>query len=94
MDHGSNKRINGEQMSHLEFMNQDGEWEQFPTDEQLAERERHTKFIDALQVRIVCHLCNEPVPKEKIVFYKIGSSLSWSCEKCHAHNEGKAELDG
>jgi len=71
-------------MSGLEFMNQDGEWERFPNDEQIAAKTEADSFIEAMQVRIVCHLCNEPAPRDKIVFYKQGMSLSWSCDKCHA----------
>jgi len=50
-------------------MNQDGEWENFPPDDVLAERAKQQELINALQVRIICHLCNEPVPKEELAFW-------------------------
>jgi len=48
-------------MSSLQFMNQDGEWENFPPDDVLAEKAKRNEMLNALQVRIICHLCNEPV---------------------------------
>lgn len=71
-------------MSGLEFMNQDGEWERFPNDEQIALKAKSDEFIEALKVRIICHLCNEPAPRDKIIFFKEGQALTWSCDKCHA----------
>jgi len=71
-------------MSGLEFMNQDGEWERFPTDEELLAKKELNETIDALKVRIICHLCNEPAPKDKLVFFQLGTAISWSCDKCHA----------
>ena len=76
-------------MSGLQFMNQDGEWEKFPNDDELAELARKKELLDALQVRIICHLCNEPVPKEELALYIQGQVLSWSCKKCHAVNVSK-----
>lgn len=77
-------------MSGLQFMNQDGEWENFPTDSELAEKAKHQELLNSLQVRIICHLCNEPVPKEELAFWIQGTILTWSCKKCHAVNESKA----
>lgn len=76
-------------MSGLQFMNQDGEWEKFPSDSELAELAQKKEVLDALRVRIICHLCNEPVPKEELAFYIQGQILSWSCKKCHAVNVSK-----
>jgi hypothetical protein len=76
-------------MSGLQFMNQDGEWEKFPSDNELAELAQKKELLDALRVRIICHLCNEPVPKEELAFYIQGQVLSWSCKKCHAVNVSK-----
>lgn len=84
MAHGGRKRINGDDMTGLEFMNQDGEWERFPTDEELIAKKEMAETLDALKVRIVCHLCNEPAPTDKIHFFQTGAALTWSCEKCHA----------
>jgi hypothetical protein len=79
----------GSIMSGLQFMNQDGEWEKFPSDNELAELAQKKELLDALRVRIICHLCNEPVPKEELAFYIQGQVLSWSCKKCHAVNVSK-----
>jgi hypothetical protein len=82
----------GSIMSGLQFMNQDGEWEQFPTDDQLAEVAKHKELLNALQVRILCHLCNEPVPKEELAFWVQGQALTWSCKKCSAVSESKPQV--
>jgi hypothetical protein len=76
-------------MSSLQFMNQDGEWENFPPDDVLAEKAKHAELINAMQVRIICHLCNEPVPKEELAFWVAGTAITWSCKKCHAVNDSK-----
>jgi hypothetical protein len=79
----------GGKMSGLQFMNQDGEWEKFPPDSQIAAQAKERLFLDALQVRIICHLCNSPVPKEQLVFWIQGVALTWSCNKCNAVNDSK-----
>jgi hypothetical protein len=76
-------------MSGLQFMNQDGEWEKFPSDGELAETARKKELLDALQVRIICHLCNEPVAKDELAFWIEGQAITWSCKKCHTVNESK-----
>jgi RNase P subunit RPR2 len=80
-------------MSGLQFMNQDGEWEQFPTDDELyAKARQRDEVLDALKVRILCHLCNEPVPSEELAFWVQGQSLTWSCKKCSAVSESKPQV--
>jgi len=77
-------------MGKLFFRNQDDEWEQFPTDDELYARKRkREQVLDALQVRILCHLCNEPVAKDELAFWVQGQALTWSCKKCHAVNDSK-----
>lgn len=78
-------------MSGLQFMNQDGEWESFPPDDVLYEKARQREFLDALQVRIICHLCNEPIDRNEMAVWREGLSLTWSCKKCHAVNESKPQ---
>lgn len=79
-------------MTGLQFMNQDGEWESFPTDDELyAKKRKREAVLDALQVRILCNLCNEPVAKEDLAFWVQGQALTWSCMKCHAVNESKPQ---
>jgi len=36
-------------MSGLQFMNQDGEWENFPTDDELAEKAKHQELLNAFK---------------------------------------------
>jgi hypothetical protein len=81
----------GGKMSGLQFMNQDGEWESFPTDDVLYEKARQREFLDALQVRIICHLCNEPIDRTEMAVWREGQALTWSCKKCHAVNESKPQ---
>jgi hypothetical protein len=78
-------------MSGLQFMNQDGEWESFPTDDELYAKAQQREALNALQVRILCHLCNEPVPSTELAFWVEGKALTWSCKKCHAVNESKPQ---
>ena len=79
----------GQIMTGLQFLNIDGEWEKFPTDEQLYEKARKLEVLNALQVRVICHLCNEPIPVSEMAVWKEGQSITWSCMKCHAVNESK-----
>jgi len=79
-------------MSGLQFLNQDGEWEKFPSDDVLYEKARQREALAALQVRIICHLCNEPCPSDELAFWIEGQSLTWSCKKCHAVNESKPQI--
>jgi RNase P subunit RPR2 len=97
MGHGNLKRISGDDMGSLEFMNQDGEWEKFPSDEQmmaLAElTNARTEPPIHPEMKTVCHLCNEPFPMEEIVVTGGNpiSGYTWSCPKCHAiTSTGKA----
>ena len=77
-------------MGSLEFMNQDGEWEKFPSDEELMALAELTnsKVTPPLhpEITTVCHLCNEPFPMEQIVVTGGNpiAGYTWSCPKCHA----------
>jgi len=96
MAHGANKRISGNDMGYIEFMNQDGEWEKFPSDEEMAILQQIPDILVPPaypDITTVCHLCNEPFPMEEIVVTG-GSTFkgyTWSCPKCHAvTSTGKA----
>ena len=80
-------------------MNQDGEWEKFPTDEEMQILREFIQNQDDVtppmypQVTTVCHLCNEPFPMEQIVVTGGNpvAGYTWSCPKCHAiTSTGKA----
>lgn len=87
-------------MGTLEFMNQDGEWEKFPSDEEIAILQEmkqvivdHKRHTTSDEVYIVCYLCNEVFPIEQIRIN--GGSMAkgylLSCSKCHAiTSTGKA----
>ena len=86
-------------MGSLEFMNQDGEWEKFPSDEEMQILREFIQNQDDVtppmypQVTTVCHLCNEPFPMEQIVITGGNpvAGYTWSCPKCHAiTSTGKA----
>jgi formylmethanofuran dehydrogenase subunit E len=85
-------------MGKLEFMNQDGEWETFPTDEEMAILKKLMKETSSNppirpEIKTVCHLCNEPFPMEEIVVTGGNpiAGYTWSCPKCHAiTSTGKA----
>jgi Zn-finger protein len=85
-------------MGSLEFMNQDGEWEKFPSDEEMAILNELMNVTETHppvhpEVTTVCHLCNEPFPMEEIVVTggNITAGYTWSCPKCHAiTSTGKA----
>lgn len=83
-------------MGSLEFMNQDGEWEKFPTDEEMEILSRIPDVLTPTarpDITTVCHLCNEPFPMEQIVVTggTPFSGYTWSCPKCHAiTSTGKA----
>lgn len=96
--HGVEKRISGNDMGYIEFKNQDGEWEKFPTDEEmyalkeLMSIQQPTPAIHP-EITTVCHLCNEPFPMEDIVVTGGNpvAGYTWSCPKCHAiTSTGKA----
>ena len=79
-------------MSGLQFMNQDGEWEKFPSDEEmqiLKELQEVAHPPVHPEITTVCHLCNEPCPTNELAFWIQGQALTWSCNKCHAVNESK-----
>jgi len=96
MGHGSLKKGNGN-MGSLQIMNQDGEWEKFPSDEEMMilKNAREGELTPAIhpEITTVCHLCNEPFPMEHIMITggSMGSGYTWSCPKCHAiTSTGKA----
>ena len=86
-------------MGTLEFMNQDGNWEKFPSDEDMAIMRELMNVPQIPQppihpeITTVCHLCNEPFPMEDIVVTGGNpvAGYTWSCPKCHAvTSTGKA----
>jgi hypothetical protein len=68
----------------LYFQNQDGEWEQFPTDEQLQTAQEAAKDLQELGFAIICQLCNTPPTFAQIKQRALQNE--WKCEKCHTIN--------
>ena len=95
--HGNRRKRSGD-MGHMEFMNQDGEWEKFPSDEEMKILNEARMLTEQSlpmhpQITTVCHLCNEPFPIEqiKITGGNPVAGYTWSCPKCHAiTSTGKA----
>jgi hypothetical protein len=76
-------------MGHLQFLNQDGEWETFPSPEQEANLRANAEVLEELGYKLICQLCNQfpSAVQIKDRFQK----QEWQCEKCHTINSaGKA----
>ena len=85
MEHGSRRCPVGK----LYFQNQDNEWEQFPTDQELYMAEQSAHDLQALGFAIICQLCNEPPTVSQIKLRALQNS--WKCDKCGTMNSaGKA----
>jgi hypothetical protein len=46
-------------MGHLQFLNQDGEWETFPTVEQQENLRANAEILEELGYKLICQLCNQ-----------------------------------
>jgi hypothetical protein len=76
-------------MGSLEFMNQDGEWEKFPSDEDMQILKELQDIAEPPihpEITTICHLCNEPFPMEQVMITGGSPTIgyTWSCPKCHA----------
>jgi len=76
-------------MGKLYFRNQDDEWEQFPTDEQLEAAKQSAYDLQELGFAIICQMCNTPPTVYQIK--QRAMQREWKCDKCHTINSaGKA----
>jgi len=76
-------------MGKLYFRNMDDEWEQFPTDEEIASIQRSALILEEMGYRIICQMCNE-APSIKEIKERAKHN-EWTCPKCHTVNSaGKA----
>ena len=71
-------------MGKLYFRNQDDEWEQFPTDEQLFMAQQSAYDLQALGFAIICQLCNEAPTVSQIKQRALQNV--WKCDKCGTLN--------
>jgi len=71
-------------MGSLQFMNQDGEWESFPTEDEIARSKEVQAILEEFTFMTRCCICNESIPVSEIKVNIINKA--WSCKKCHAVN--------
>lgn len=86
MAHGGHKRISGNKMSGLQFMNQDGEWESFPDVDVIEHYKKIRETIKASGITTRCCLCNKEFDVSEIVITggSLAAGFTWSCPECHA----------
>jgi hypothetical protein len=76
-------------MGHVTFLNQDGEWEQFPNEEQQANLRENAKLLEELGYQLICQLCNKFPNREQIRHRYL--KHEWTCADCGTVNSaGKA----
>ena len=76
-------------MGHIQFLNQDGEWEQFPNEEQQANLRENAKLLEDLGYMLICQLCNKFPNRQQIRRRYLQNE--WTCEECGTYNSaGKA----
>jgi hypothetical protein len=76
-------------MGYVQFLNQDGEWEEFPNEEQRENLRANALVLEELGYKLTCQLCNKfPTRKQITDRYMLHE---WTCEDCHTVNSaGKA----
>jgi hypothetical protein len=68
----------------LYFQNQDNEWEEFPSDEDLQAARDSAYDLQKLGFAMICQLCNTPPTISQIKHRAL--QKSWKCDKCHTVN--------
>jgi hypothetical protein len=71
-------------MGHIQYLNQDGEWETFPTPEQEANLRANAEILEELGFKLICQLCNQ-FPNATQIRQRYLKE-SWTCEKCNTVN--------
>jgi hypothetical protein len=71
-------------MGKLQFMNQDGEWESFPTEDEIHRSKEVQAILEEFTMMTRCCLCNEAIAVADIRVNL--ANKAWSCKKCHAVN--------
>jgi hypothetical protein len=76
-------------MGYIQFLNQDGEWEEFPNEEQRANLRANAELLEEMGYKLICQLCNKfPTRLQIRSRYLLHE---WVCEDCHTVNSaGKA----
>ena len=71
-------------MGHIQFMNQDGEWESFPTAEEEANLRANSAALEELGYKLICQMCNQ-IPTFKQLRER-WMMKEWHCNKCNTVN--------
>ena len=79
----------GQVMGYIQFLNQDGEWEEFPNEEQRANLIANAQLLEDLGYKLICQLCNKFPTRTQIADRYL--KHEWTCEECSTINSaGKA----
>jgi hypothetical protein len=71
-------------MGYIQFLNQDGEWEQFPNEEQRANLRANAELLEELGYNLICQLCNKFPTRAQIKSRYL--LHEWVCEECGTVN--------
>ena len=71
-------------MGHIQFLNQDGEWERFPDEEIEANLRANAEFLEEVGYALICQMCNKlPTIAQIKTRYILNE---WTCEQCGTVN--------
>jgi len=71
-------------MGYVKFLNQDGEWEEFPNEEQRANLRANAELLEELGYKLICQLCNKFPTRSQIQDRYL--KHEWQCEECNTIN--------
>lgn len=75
-------------MGHLQFMNQDGEWESFPTPEEEDNLRANAAKLEELGYMLICQMCNA-VPSWHQIRQR-WLMKEWTCKCGTVNSAGRA----
>jgi hypothetical protein len=76
-------------MGYIQFLNQDGDWEEFPNEEQRANLIANAQLLEDLGYKLICQLCNKFPTRTQMADRYL--KHEWTCEECSTINSaGKA----
>ena len=75
-------------MGYVQFLNQDGEWEEFPNEEQRANLRENAKLLEELGYKLICQLCNKFPNRQQIRERYL--KHEWICSDCGTINSASA----
>ena len=71
-------------MGHIQLLNQDGELESFPNEEQQANLRENAKLLEELGYQLICQLCNKFPNRQQIRDRYL--KHEWTCPDCGTIN--------